>query len=94
MGPGNRITPTNSPLRQSGHRTPPHLLPQFSAPPCLPPILASPHKVSLGRLGPDNVAGDICGNLPQLPLIAAAPHNAPHRTFTLPEMTSHDLFSG
>ncbi|XP_064094549.1 serine/threonine-protein kinase unc-51-like isoform X3 [Macrobrachium nipponense] len=86
--PGGRLTPTNSPLRQSGRRTPPHLPPQlFSAPPVLPPILGSPTKQGLGQ---DNPAGDICGNTTNLPL------TAPHRAITLPEMTSvtRDLFAG
>ena len=88
MIPGGRLTPTNSPLRQSGRRTPPHLPPQlFSAPPVLPPILGSPTKQGLGQ---DNPAGDICGNTTNLPL------TAPHRAITLPEMTSvtRDLFAG
>ncbi|XP_037780307.1 serine/threonine-protein kinase unc-51-like [Penaeus monodon] len=83
--PGGRLTPTNSPLRQSGRRTPPHLPPQmFSAPPVLPPILGSPTKLGLGQ---DNPAGDICGNTTL---------TAPHRAITLPEMTSvsRDPFTG
>ena len=87
MVPGGRLTPTNSPLRQSGRRTPPHLPPQmFSAPPVLPPILGSPTKLGLG-LGQDNPAGDICGNTTL---------TAPHRAITLPEMTSvsRDPFTG
>lgn len=77
--PCGRLTPTNSPLRQSGRRTPPFMPPQlFSAPPMLPPILGSPTKLGLG--GQDNPAGDICGNTTNLPLA--------HRAITLPEMTS------
>nr|XP_045593424.1 serine/threonine-protein kinase unc-51-like isoform X1 [Procambarus clarkii] len=86
--PGGRLTPTNSPLRQSGRRTPPYVPPQlFSAPPVLPPILGSPTKLGFGQ---DNPAGDICGNTTNLP------HTAPHRAITLPEMTSvsRDLFMG
>ncbi|XP_071516222.1 serine/threonine-protein kinase unc-51 isoform X1 [Panulirus ornatus] len=86
--PGGRLTPTNSPLRQSGRRTPPYMPPQlFSVPPVLPPILGSPTKLGLGQ---DNPAGDICGNTTNLP------HTAPHRAITLPEMTSvsRDLFPG
>ncbi|KAK7068240.1 Serine/threonine-protein kinase ulk2 [Halocaridina rubra] len=85
---GGRLTPTNSPLRQSGRRTPPHLPSQlFSAPPVLPPILGSPTKQGLCQ---DNPIGDICGNTTNLPL------SAPHRAITLPEMTSvtRDLFAG
>ncbi|XP_042218215.1 serine/threonine-protein kinase unc-51-like isoform X2 [Homarus americanus] len=83
---GGRLTPTNSPLRQSGRRTPPYMPPQlFSTPPVLPPILGSPTKIGLGQ---DNPAGDICGNTTNLP------PTAPHRAITLPEMTSvsRDLF--
>ncbi|XP_050717031.1 serine/threonine-protein kinase unc-51-like isoform X1 [Eriocheir sinensis] len=85
--PSGRLTPSNSPLRQSGRRTPPFLPPQlFSAPPMLPPILGSPTKLGLG--GQDNPAGDICGNTTNLPLA--------HRAITLPEMTSvsRDLTMG
>ncbi|KAK8388962.1 hypothetical protein O3P69_020727 [Scylla paramamosain] len=85
--PCGRLTPTNSPLRQSGRRTPPFMPPQlFSAPPMLPPILGSPTKLGLG--GQDNPAGDICGNTTNLPLA--------HRAITLPEMTSvsRDLTMG
>ncbi|KAK3868488.1 hypothetical protein Pcinc_026129 [Petrolisthes cinctipes] len=86
--PAGRLTPTNSPLRQSGRRTPPFMPQLFSAPPMLPPILGSPTK--LGQGGQDNPAGDICGNTTNLPL------TAPHRAITLPEMTSvsRDLFTG
>lgn len=86
--PAGRLTPTNSPLRQSGRRTPPFMPQLFSAPPMLPPILGSPTK--LGQGGQDNPAGDICGNTTNMPL------TAPHRAITLPEMTSvsRDLFTG
>ncbi|KAF2360381.1 Protein kinase domain, partial [Trinorchestia longiramus] len=55
-----RITPSNSPLRASGRRTPPttqqNMNPLSLNPNYLPPIPSSPTK--------DNPTGDICGNVP------------------------------
>ncbi|CAL4075490.1 unnamed protein product [Meganyctiphanes norvegica] len=77
-----RHTPSNSPLRQSGRRTPPHLQQHFTAPPVLTPIVGSPTKASQ-CIGHDNAIGDICGNL-----------NSVATTITRPQSVTRDLFTG
>ncbi|KAB7505721.1 Serine/threonine-protein kinase unc-51 [Armadillidium nasatum] len=84
---GGRITPTSSPLRQSGRRTPPHFSPQhFCSPSGLAPILGSPNKIPYSAvLKEDNRVGDICGNHPP----SAGAFCGPNRAKTLPELSPY-----